>query len=239
MVASLHAPDASPPSADSPKALASKRRYAGASAQERQDQRRARLIEASYDVFGTEGYANATMRLVCAKARLTERYFYENFNSLYDLFVVVHRRISSQCAKLIEARRNEVPDVDPLGKSRVSIQAFLEFIKEDPRRARIMLTDAVTTGLSSVSNVHAAVNTYVPYLRNRIDMFFPHLKQADMGLDLELVASGLIGLIIHVSTVWAEKGFVTPVEKVLDHIIYAWRGLSLWLEENNTPPAKP
>jgi len=53
-----------------------------------------------------------------------------------------------------------------------------------------------------------------------------------------LVASGLIGLIIHVSTVWASNGFVTPVEKVLDHIMYAWRGLSLWLVENNKPSAK-
>lgn len=237
MVASIHAPDASTPSADSPKALASKRRYAGASAQERQDQRRARLIEAAYDVFGTEGYANATMRLVCAKARLTERYFYESFNSLYDLFVVVHRRVSAQCGARIEASRTGVSDADPLLKSRASLRAFLEFIKEDPRRARIVLTDAVTTGLSSVSNVNAAVNNYVPYLRARIDMFFPHLSP-DLDLDMELVASGLIGLIIHVSTVWAESGFVAPVEKVLDHIIYAWRGLSLWLAENNKPPAQ-
>lgn len=225
-------PPNTPESTDPVKSVA-QRRYGGASAQERQRQRRDKLMEAAYDVFGTEGYANSTMRLICAKARLTERYFYENFESLDQIFMAVHRRVSAQCAALVVERRQQAGDEDPLDKTRASIQAFLEFIKEDPRRARILLTDAVTTGLASVSNVNAAVNSYTPYLKDRIAAFFPHLE---LDLDLELVASGLIGLIIHVSTAWAQHNFSTPIEKVLDHIVYAWRGLALWLAENNKPP---
>lgn len=222
---------AHPPVADD--VNSSKRRYAGASAEERQAQRRERLLDAAFDVFGTEGYTNATMRLICAKARLTERYFYENFDSVHALFIMVHKRVSAQCADLIEQRRDAVSDSDPLAKSRVSVHAFLEFIKEDPRRSRIMLTDAVTTGLASIHNVNARVSSYVPFLRARIDGIFPNL---DLDLDLELVASGLIGLIIHTATLWAERGFDTPVDKVLDHIMFAWKGLAMWLAENNKPP---
>lgn len=211
----------------------SKRRYGGASAQERQTQRRERLLEAAFDIFGTEGYTNTTMRLICAKARLTERYFYENFESVHELFVQLHKQVSAECAERIEKSRETVTDEDPLAKSRASVRAFLEYIKEDPRRSRILLTDAVTTNLASVSNVNARVSHYVPFLRARIDRLFPHL---DLDLDLEMIASGLIGLIVHTATLWAEKGFETPVEKVLDHILYAWGGLAMWLAQNNKPP---
>ncbi len=224
---------ATPVESEEAKASSSKRRYGGASAQERQAQRRERLLEAAFDIFGTEGYTNTTMRLICAKARLTERYFYENFDSVQALFVQLHKRVSAECAVRIEQSRSALTDEDPLAKSRASVRAFLEYIKEDPRRSRILLTDAVTTGLASVGNVNARVSHYVPVLRARIDKLFPHL---DLDLDLEMVASGLIGLIVHTATLWAERGFETPVEKVLDHILFAWSGLAMWLAQNNKPP---
>ena len=37
------------------------------------------LIEAALDVVGARGLAGLTMTAVCARARLTERYFYESF----------------------------------------------------------------------------------------------------------------------------------------------------------------
>jgi len=129
---------AAPTHSDAP---VSSRRYAGASAAERQVQRRERLVDAAFDVFGREGYRAATMRLICAQARLTDRYFYENFATIDDVFMAVHKRLSVEVASRIMAQALVQPD-DPVAQTRAGLRAFFEYIKEDPRRAQILLIDA-------------------------------------------------------------------------------------------------
>jgi hypothetical protein len=74
----------------------------------------------------------------------------------------------------------------------------------------------------------------VPYLRHRFASLFPNLS---FEPDAELIANGLVGLIIQVSTAWVRRGFATPIDTVLDHIMYAYMGLGGWLSEQNKPPA--
>ncbi|MBD0862828.1 TetR/AcrR family transcriptional regulator [Gordonia sp. zg691] len=66
------------------------RRYGGADPTERRDRRRAALITAGLDVFGTEGYAKTSVKSVCESAGLTQRYFYESFSDRADLLVAVY-----------------------------------------------------------------------------------------------------------------------------------------------------
>ena len=54
------------------------RSYGGKSAEERAEDRRVRLVEATISVLAEHGAA-ATMTAICAEAGLTERYFYESF----------------------------------------------------------------------------------------------------------------------------------------------------------------
>jgi len=65
------------------------RRYGGIDPEERQRQRKAKLIEAGLAVFGEQGYHNSTVRDVCKQAPLTSRYFYENFDGMEALFKAV------------------------------------------------------------------------------------------------------------------------------------------------------
>src|SRR5256885_16518468 len=82
-------------------ATAPARRYAGASAVERRDERRARLLAAGLDALGTDGYAGATVRGVCARARLTPRYFYESFDDLDALLVAVFAEVAAPAAGVV------------------------------------------------------------------------------------------------------------------------------------------
>ncbi|MCR8899379.1 MULTISPECIES: TetR/AcrR family transcriptional regulator [Gordonia] len=66
------------------------RRYGGADPTERQSRRRRALISAGLDVFGSEGYAKASVKSVCDQAGLTQRYFYESFTDRADLLVAVY-----------------------------------------------------------------------------------------------------------------------------------------------------
>src|SRR6516225_11124270 len=80
-----------PPSAKS--AAPTARPYAGLAMEERVAARRARFIEAGIELFGTQGFRGATVRGVCAAAGLTDRYFYESFESLEALLVAAYRRL--------------------------------------------------------------------------------------------------------------------------------------------------
>src|ERR1700750_1425158 len=70
------------------------RPYGGLAMAERVAARRARFIEAGTELFGTQGFRGATVRGICAAAGLTDRYFYESFETLEALLSEVSRTLT-------------------------------------------------------------------------------------------------------------------------------------------------
>lgn len=209
------------------------RRYGGSSAQERLQQRRERLLEASLDVFGRHGYANSTMRLICANARMTDRYFYECFGSLDEVFRAVHEQLSAELGMQIAASMPTVP-TDPIAVVRGALKVFFEYIKADPRRARILLLDAMMLGLTNPNVSESRARRYADLIRLRLNARYKRLPE---GLDVELIASGFLGHAIHTASVWTQRNFDTPVERMVEHTVYAWMGLHQWLASCDQPEA--
>lgn len=118
------------------------RTYGGLSAAERRERRRAMLLDAALDVCGTEGWAATTMTAVCARARLTERYFYESFADRDELLVAVFDRIAEEAAEVVLAAVESAPD-DARERSRAAIAAFVELMTDDPRKGRIAFVEAM------------------------------------------------------------------------------------------------
>src|SRR5690606_15596861 len=65
------------------------RTFRGQSTDERKAERKARFIEAGIRVFGERGFHATTVREICGAAKLTERYFYESFENMSQLFIAV------------------------------------------------------------------------------------------------------------------------------------------------------
>ncbi|MBJ7352096.1 MAG: TetR/AcrR family transcriptional regulator, partial [Rhodococcus sp.] len=83
------------------------------SADDRLADRRARLLVAGLEVFAAAGAKGATMTAICAHAKLTERYFYENFSSRDDLLERVVDSISDEIrAKALDALHSPAPTVE-------------------------------------------------------------------------------------------------------------------------------
>ncbi|MGZ6827110.1 MAG: TetR/AcrR family transcriptional regulator, partial [Mycobacteriales bacterium] len=64
--------------------------YGGRSEEERRADRRARLVAAGLELFGTEGWAGATIERLCAGAGVATRSFYEEFSSREALLRAVY-----------------------------------------------------------------------------------------------------------------------------------------------------
>lgn len=212
-----------------PATVPAARRYAGASAQERVVQRRERLLEAALDVFGREGYRGATMRLICAQARLTERYFYESFATVDEVYATVHRRLSAEVSQRILSQVLAAPADDPVAQTRAGLYSFFDFIQQDPRRAQVLLIDAVTTGRTNPRNLNAKVSQYAELMRDRFKARYAKLPA---HLDIDLVVGGFVGMVVHTASVWYERGFDVPIDVLIDHNIYAWMGLHQWLKQS-------
>jgi AcrR family transcriptional regulator len=212
------------------------RRYGGASAAERKARRLERLLEAGFDVFGRMGYRDATMRMVCSQARLTDRYFYEHFTTVDEVFLAVHQKVSADSAKAVVMALANVPADDSMAMVRAGLKAFFEFIKDDPRRAQIMLMDAATSGLTSPLNINARISRYVDVMRMRLKIRYPDLP---FQPDTELILGGFVGLIIHSGSVWVQRKFDTPIDALVDHTSFSWLGLHHWLAaQNGVTPSK-
>ncbi len=208
------------------------RRYAGVTAEARKAERLERLLDAAFDVFGREGVQKATMRLVCAQARLTERYFYEHFSNLNEVFLAVHRKTSAEAGAAVMAALQGIED-DPISQARAGLGAFFEFIKSDPRRGQILLLDAAASGLTTPGNSNKQLSMFSNVIRARFQARYPNLA---ITPEAELVITGFAGMIIHTSTLWMSRQFDWPVDTLVDHNIYAWAGLHQWLSAHNVAP---
>lgn len=192
------------------------RRYGGVDSAERQRQRRARLIQAGLAVFGENGYHPSTVRDVCKQAQLTSRYFYESFESMEALFRAVYVDVNRQLmqATIVSLATCE-PEPEKLAEA--ALRTFLEFIREDPHRARVALIDAVNAGEGLNVLAEQASQDFAQLIAGFMQQMFPNLEQA--GLDFHMLANGLVGANIRVSTQWVADGCKAPLENVLLNLL--------------------
>jgi AcrR family transcriptional regulator len=117
------------------------RTYGGRTAEERRTERRERLVEAAVEIWGTQGWAAVTMRGVCAKAGLIDRYFYESFADRDALLVAVWDAIQAESLMLLGTAFVEAAHEPVVEQVRAGITALVERMTADPIRANIALCD--------------------------------------------------------------------------------------------------
>lgn len=108
---------------------------------DRRVERRALLLGAAFALFGAGGEAAVSVRSVCRACELNTRYFYESFPDVDDLLGAVYDDVSSRLAESVEAALSGAGG-SLRARTRAGMAAVLEFGSADPRRGRILFTDA-------------------------------------------------------------------------------------------------
>lgn len=121
------------------------RSYRGIAQPERVAARRDALIEAGLDSLHDDGLSGASVRSVCARARLTPRYFYENFADLDDLLVAVVDAVAAEVASAALAAVAAAPDELP-AQVRALVDAGYGVVARDRRKATALLVAAAGHG---------------------------------------------------------------------------------------------
>ncbi len=136
------------------------RPYRGVSADDRRADRRERLIEAALDVAGEAGVTAVTMKAVCARAGLTERYYYESFRTRDELLAAAAAPGMQEIGRRVVAAIDATPP-DLFARSRACAEAIVSVLAEDPRKARIfreaVANDALRAQHAAAINAYAAL----------------------------------------------------------------------------------
>ena len=203
------------------------RRYGGMSSEERSQQRREKLLEASIEVFGTLGLRKATMRDICNQARIAERYFSEHFASAADAYEAAFKQISEQALVTTGVALTTAP-LNTHDMAIAGLTAFFRFVQEDPRRAQILLVDASSYWRHVTIRTNKELTRHSYALKHFSEMIYPDLPKE---IELEIIGGALIGLSLQSCLNWVQSGFKQPIEVVVKHLMFAWDGLDRWFKD--------
>ncbi|MGZ6791590.1 MAG: TetR/AcrR family transcriptional regulator [Mycobacteriales bacterium] len=120
--------------------------YGGRSEEERRADRRARLVAAGLELFGTEGWAGATIERLCAGAGVATRSFYEEFSSREALLRAVYEDVMSGVVSTI-LPRVAATEGTPEERIRAGLAGYVGYLTEDPRRARVAHREVRAAGV--------------------------------------------------------------------------------------------
>jgi AcrR family transcriptional regulator len=127
------------------------RPYAGLAPEQRKEARRARLLEAGLDLFGTLGYVAVSIERLCAQANVANRHFYDEFDGREDLLRAVYDSVIDRAKRAVLDSLRADSGTAHEG-SRRGIEAFLHAYLDDPRNGRIACIEVV--GVSNALENH-------------------------------------------------------------------------------------
>jgi AcrR family transcriptional regulator len=157
-------------------AKVTRRTYGGKSAEQRRAERHARLVESALEIWQELGWAAVTMRGVCARARLSDRYFYESFADRDELLGTVWDQMRDETLEMVLAAISEAADQDALEQLRAALDAVVHHIADEPHRAQIIFGDhagSIVLEQRRRDTVQVATELMIglaqPFLRDDVD----------------------------------------------------------------------
>lgn len=204
-----------------------RRNFKGLSLEERQNERREKLIEAGLQIYGTQGFFSVTVRDICNEAKLTERYFYESFKRSEELFKTIYLRLIEQLQQNILAAVMQ-STTTPRLMINAGLTALLQAMQDDPRMARILFIDAILVHEIQGNTIHEAVARFDRMIQAFMMLMFP--KKQIKTANLSLVSTGLNGYVTHIAMRWVIGGFKEPLSQVLAACEVAYLSILQWME---------
>lgn len=100
------------------------------------------LVQAAFELFGDSGESGVTLRSVCRQSELNNRYFYESFTDTDELLGAVYDFVVDDLVGELTEAMADLPD--DRARLRAGIRTVLKFSSGDPRRGKILFTEART-----------------------------------------------------------------------------------------------
>lgn len=187
--------------------------WGGRTTAERRAERRVRLIMAAIEIWSENGWAAVTMRGVCARTSLNDRYFYEEFGGRDGLLVAAWDSVRDDMLAEIENVFAAHADWPPLDAVRAAILMVVERITQNPGRAQILITHhAGSSPLQErrIAGVQQATELVLLAAH-------PHLKPDTDQTALRMDALVAVGGFVELISAWQAKLLDVDAQQIVDH----------------------
>lgn len=184
--------------------------WGGTTLAERRAQRRTALLEAALDLVGESGGAGVTVRSVCRRAALTDRYFYENFASRDELLGGLFLGIADELQRSFKAAVDEAGD-DPERQARAAVDTFVKVCLDDPRKGRLLLVEPLADPALAGASI-AVVPTFTRLVRSHLPGETGKVKGA-------MTAVGLTGAVASLFFAWLSGTLRVSREELIEHCV--------------------
>jgi AcrR family transcriptional regulator len=195
------------------------RLYKGIKASERAEERRHKFLMAGIATFGTKGYSHTGIRDICSAAGLTERYFYESFETKEDLLIAIYRMIVEDTERMyldILART----DIAPRERAAMAMQVFFARLLDDPCRARVQFFEVLGVSHRVDREYLDAMSLMSDYLALLTQEFFPGSR--DEGPAAWIIPTSLTGAIVHIAMKWILNGYDIAIDDLVARLTDAF-----------------
>ncbi|MBJ7328521.1 MAG: TetR/AcrR family transcriptional regulator [Solirubrobacteraceae bacterium] len=186
--------------------------YGGETADERRARRREQLITAARELLRTEGWGATSMRSVCAKAGLSDRYFYESFSDRDALLSAVFDEIERDAVRSVGAAITRADPEDPRARTRAAIAALVDLIAADPATRRALFDTPDSAGIHQ--HRRRALRNFAVLLAGEMGAT---AEERPSAIDRELTAHALIGAFQELLTATTEGELDISHDRLVDH----------------------
>src|ERR1700722_11015488 len=177
--------------------------FKGISADTRRVDRRHRLVQAAFEIAGTEGAGVLGVGRVCRVAGLTKRYFYESFSSLTEL----QSAVVDHAITVMSERVDPFRPTEPSGPPQRWLAAFVGALVDDQCLARVLLAET-----------HGGVLS--PFRHQIIDVavagMAPPGSDPQEDLRARLVAYAQIGTLSELCLAWHQRQLAMERSTLVD-----------------------
>lgn len=173
------------------------RSYGGVSATDRIAERRRRLLDAGFDLFGAQGYSATGVKDVCREAGVTDRYFYESFTDRKQLFLAVFDARVDDLFQIVVAA---VAAAGPAARDqlRAAIGTFLREVTEDARTPRIVFSEPAAVGPEAEARMRSTLRRFSTLASATAAHHMDHDRHAP------LIGLALVGTLERIVVEWQD-----------------------------------
>lgn len=176
-------------------------RWSGVPLEDRQARRRDDLVAAGVSLLGSEGGPALTVRAVCRKAGLTERYFYESFA---DRDEFVRAAYDDVCNRAMTALTSATTP-------REAVERFVALMVDDPMRGRVLLLAPEVEPVLARSGAE--------WMPSFIDLLQHKLIKITDPVIQNMVATSLIGGLTALFTAYLDGRLTATREQFIDFCV--------------------
>jgi AcrR family transcriptional regulator len=192
--------------------------YGGRTGDERTAGRREALLDAAFAEVAERGWRGLAIDVVCRRAGLNKRYFYESFAGIDTLVAAVTTRVADDAIAATLAVLD--PDMPPADYTRAGVGAFVTHLTDDPRRARVLF-GAVAADDAASGHRAEAVRRIIATVASRGQDVHP----VEDRLRTDLVASFLVGGTSQAVLDWLDGRLAYTHVELIDELAALWTGL--------------